>query len=63
MVCSIYIIFKFITPPPSTAFTSDNLHVNSLIVTTSCKQPPPVSDYFENDCRVSQSNTVPRALA
>ena len=33
--------------------------VNSLmpIATTSCKQPPPVSDHFQSNSFVSQSNT------
>ena len=32
--------------------------VNSLIVTTFRKRPPPVSDHFKNNRFVSQSNTV-----
>ena len=37
--------------------------VNTLIVTTSCKRPPPVSDHFVNNCFVPQLNTVSRALS
>ena len=36
--------------------------VNSLIVTTSCKRPPPISNHFVNNCFVSQLNTVSRAV-
>lgn len=37
--------------------------INTLIATTSHKGPPPVSDDFVNNCLVSQSSTVPRALS
>ena len=35
-----------------------NTTVNSLIATTSRERPPPLSDHFENNRFVSQSNTV-----